>query len=610
MKKLLFTLTFLSHWAFCAQAPVVPSSTSLNEHWATAVKAVGAGHFTEACAPLDGISRQVWDTPLGEKATALLVESYLQAKNPKKALWVAKRFLDSKPASPYRDRVQLVVALLKIQDHNVYAGVEDMLAIREYTKNSNTRTRAKDALLQVLASSLLSSGELQNLLERAGTDKDILSYIHLQLGREYQGENRWKAARHEYGIVVRSNSGTPVATSAQQGLDALDGRGNGSPSVVVLAPLSGDFAEFGNRMVQGVVLAHEEFTERNGKKILLQIIDDRADPVRAIHRIQDVIELDDVVGIIGPMTSQGATVVSAWLSKAHPEITLITPTATDEGIASLGPNIFQLNVPTARLARSIAEYAVNCMGAHDFAILTPVSDYGHIMTDEFSRAVEALGAQVLTVQQYQEGGTDFKTEFNRIRASKLALDNRRRNISKGLDDASAFNPRDRKNYLDDSLISFDAVFIASSDPSDAASMASHVAFNKLGGKLLGSSGWYGRALLADGKHLVDGAHLSVPFAENSDDAGFAKFAKSFSARWDGAQPDKERVSGLSYDGMRIFLEFWLNKGSDNAKAILQKKTIAGVYGTYQFDSAGANAAQHVMTVSKGKFVLSDNCSDK
>jgi ABC-type branched-subunit amino acid transport system substrate-binding protein len=323
-----------------------------------------------------------------------------------------------------------------------------------------------------------------------------------------------------------------------------------------------------------------------------------------------VVELDEVVGIIGPMTSPGATAVSAWIGQTHPEITLITPTATDEGIASLGSNIFQLNVPTARLARSIANYAVRCLNAHEFAILTPVSDYGRIMTAEFSNTVESLGGQVLTVQQYQEGGADFKTEFNRIRTNKLALDNRRRNISKGLEDASVFNPRDRKAYLDDSLISFDAVFIAASDPTDAASMASHVAFNKIGGKLLGSSGWYGRSLLADGKRLVDGAYFSVPFADAYEDATFQKFAKKFSARWEGTQPDKERVSGLSYDGMNIFLDSWNKKGSDNAKAILQKKPLTGVYGNYQFDDEGANSAQHIMTVAKGKFILTENCPDK
>jgi len=593
-------------------APGTTLPPNYTEQWGLAVKAVQTGRFHDAIAPLDGISKKAWELPQGEKATVLLVESYLQTHNNKKALWLSKRFLDCKPGSAFRDRVETEVALLKIQESNVYGGMDDLLRILSYSKNPTIKARAKDAALQVLATSLLASGELANLLsERSPTDTEILGYLHFQLGREHQSEGRYKAARIDYGNVQRIYPGSQLAEAAGKGLSALEGQGNGTPTVLVLAPLSGEFAEFGGRMVQGVVLAHEEYSKHTGKKILLQIVDDRADPVRAIHRVQDIIATDDIVGIVGPMMSPAATAVGAWLAKTHPEIVMITPTATDEGIASLGQNIFQLNVPTASLARSIAEYAIHCFGAKDFAILTPVSDYGRVMTQVFTKAVEAGGGQVLAVQQYQEGAADYKTEFNRVRARKLSLDNRRRNIAKGLEDPSSFNPRDRKEYMEDSLISFDAIFVAASDPTDASAMASHIAFNKLGGHLLGSSGWYGRGLLADGKHLVDNSYFSVPFTETAEDASFKNFAKVYSARWEGQQPDKDRVSGLSYDAMRIFLEGWQKSDGQNTAALIhQQKTFPGVYGTYQFDAQGANSAQHILTVQKGKFLLADKCPTK
>jgi len=375
--------------------------------------------------------------------------------------------------------------------------------------------------------------------------------------------------------------------------------------------LSGDLADFGGRMIQGVVLAHEEFVKANGKKVLLQIIDDQADPVRAIHKVRDIVAADEIVGIIGPMMSSGATVVAAWLAKSYPQIPMLTPTATDEGISSLGPNIFQLNVPNSFLARSIAEYAMRCLKASEFAILSPTSEYGRIMSKEFTDAVEAKGGKVLAIQQYQEGNTDFRTEFSRLRAGKLSLDNRRRNIIKGSESLDAFSPRDRKSYMDDSLISFDAVFIASSDAADAAAMASHAAFNKLGGVLLGSSGWYDRALLSDGKRLVEGAYFSAPFADVAGEEPYQRFAKAFAARWDNRQPDKERVSGLSYDAARVFFDAWLKSNGQNVpQAIVQQKTVNGVYGTYTFDSMGANNSVHVLTIQKNRFVLSDSCPAK
>ena len=609
MKKLLLALMFLSQWLFAGSNPLPPPSTPALEPWNAAVKAVQAGKFADAVPSLEIVVAKNWDIPFGQRAAALLIEAQLQNKNPKRAMVLAKRFLDCFPASLYRDRVETAVALMKIKDANVYAGVEDLLRIFAYSKNPNVTARVKDAVLQVLASSLLGSGELQSLLERSPRDHDILAYLNLQLGREHQIENRWKAARQDYARVVQENPGSAVAEAASQGIAALEGHGNGLPSLVVLAPLSGDYSEFGGEMVQGVLIAYDDFTAKNGRKVLLRIIDDRADPVRALHRVQDVIQQDDVIGIVGPMMSPAATAVGAWLAQTHPEIALVTPTATDEGISSIGSNVFQLNVPTTALARAIAIYSMQCLSAHEFAILSPLTDYGRIMSDEFSRTVESRGGQVLALQYYAEGQPDYRTEFNRLRVRKFNLDNRRRNIAKGMEAIDAVDAKERKEYLADSALSFDAVFIPSADPSDAAKMASHTAFNKVQAKLLGSSGWYGKSLIVDGKKIVENSFFSVPFTETTEDEAYQRFTKEFATRWDGAQPAKDKVSGLSHDAARIMLDAWQKgQGKDLPQTILATKSFPGVYGAYQFDSTGANAAFHMVTVQKGKFVFSDSCA--
>jgi ABC-type branched-subunit amino acid transport system substrate-binding protein/outer membrane protein assembly factor BamD (BamD/ComL family) len=604
MKKYLIAFALLGQLTLStAQTPASPS-----ESWAIATKMIQNGKYAEAVAPLESITQRMWDSPLGDKACALLIEAQLLSKAPKKAAWNAKRFLDSKPASVYRDRVESVVAFQKIQDGNVFSGVEDLFRVFAYSKNPAAKARAKDAILQVLASSLLGSGELQSLVERNLRDKDILAYLNLQLGREHQTEGRWKAARLDYSRVIHDNEGTPVGDAAQQGLSALEDLGNGMPSILVVAPLSGDYSDFGLEMVQGALLAYEEFTAKNGKKLLLRIVDDRADPVRAIRRVQNAMENDAIVGIVGPMMSPAATAVGAWLATTYPQIPMITPTATDEGIASLGTNVFQLNVPTASLARSVADYALRCLDAHEFAIFSPLNDYGRIMSDEFSRQVELNGGRVLSMQYYQEGNVDYQTEFNRVRARKLSLDNRRRNIAKGVEAAETYSPKGRREYMEDSLLSFDAIIIPTADPKDAATIASHTAFNKIGGTLLGSSGWYGKPLIVEGKRQVENSYFSVPFTEVLEDSSYQKFLKSFQSRWDGHQPGNNKVSGLSYDAMRVLMNTWIkSQGNNVPQAILAQKTFPGVYGTFEFAPNGANVAQHIMSVRKGKFTLSDQC---
>jgi len=99
------------------------------------------------------------------------------------------------------------------------------------------------------------------------------------------------------------------------------------------------------------------------------------------------------------------------MSEKYPYIPVITPTATDDGIAQMRKNIFQLDVSSARLAYTIAYYAMNCLKISEFAIMAPLCDYGSLMADEFPRVVQRRGGTILVTQNYAEGLPDYQNEF-------------------------------------------------------------------------------------------------------------------------------------------------------------------------------------------------------
>jgi ABC-type branched-subunit amino acid transport system substrate-binding protein len=123
----------------------------------------------------------------------------------------------------------------------------------------------------------------------------------------------------------------------------------------------------------------------------LRLADTRADAATALRRTQQAVDQDSVIGIIGPIMSAPAATVAAWLGSNFPKIPMLTPTATDEGIARMGNNIFQVNVSMDYLAESIAEHAMQCLGIREFAVLSPAGDYGNAMSQSFIRAVESRG---------------------------------------------------------------------------------------------------------------------------------------------------------------------------------------------------------------------------
>ena len=556
------------------------------------LKRIHVGDFAGANHGLEVLVKSRWKTGEQEKSVVLYVENCIRLSKLDEAHRYAVQFLDFFPKSKYRARVETALAILNVLDKDPYSGAETLRRILAYTKNPVAKARARDLLLQIFSADILSANELQNLLEKGISEKQARGLAQLSLGQKMQRENRNKAAAYWYNEAKKSNPALEEKTDSLK--KALEGRSAGNPVILILAPLSGSHSDLGNYMVQGVLL----YSDNLKNKAQLQIIDDRADPSTALKKVKQALARDSVVAVIGPLLSASAATVAAWMSEKTPQIPLITPTATDDGIAEMGRNIFQLNVSSARLASSIAEYAINCLKINEFAIMAPYGDYGSLMADEFQRAVERKGGVILATQNYAEGLADYQNEFKLLRDRKLTLDTRRMNMSKGSNNISVLNKRD--SWLQDSTLTFSAIFIPSTNPADAGLMAGQVAFNKLRvGYLLGSSGWYGRDFLLNAKNQAEGSIFNTAFFSSGAD-NLKAFTEKFKHKWQ-KEPDGNKVAGLSYDAIRI-VDAVLADSISLPAAILQKKEYNGVYGKISFTPGGANESIGLISVVQGKLV--------
>jgi len=558
---------------------------------------IQAGDFAGANAGLETFVKERWRSGEQEKAVVLYIESCLRLGKTSEVVRYANQFLDFFPKSPYRARVETALAVTSVLGKNPYIGAETLRRILAYTKNPAAIAQARNLLSQIFSADLLSVNELQSLLEKGINDKMSKGFAQLNLGQRMQKENRYKAATYWYNEAKRNNP--DLTEKAERLKAALEGRGAGYPVILVLAPLSGSHSELGNYMVEGISLYADSL--KNRAKI--QIVNDRADPSTALSKVKQALYQDSIIAVIGPLLSASAATVAAWMSEKYPYIPVITPTATDDGIAEMGKNIFQLNVSSARLAYTIADYAINCLNINEFAIMAPLGDYGSLMADEFQRVVERKGGTILVTQNYAEGLPDYQNEFKLLRDRKLKLDTRRINMSKGNSNVSIL-PK-RESWLEDSTMHFPAIFIPSSNPADAGLMTAQVAFNKLRvGNLLGTSGWYGRDFLVNAKKQAEGSVFSIAFFSDGNEQ--KSFTERFKSKWQ-REPDENKVAGLSYDAIRIVNQALQSLAqSENPQSlpaeILQKREYNGVYGKIILADNGANRNTGLISVEQGKLV--------
>lgn len=514
------------------------------------------------------------------------------------------RFLEYYAGSPYRAGMETFVAELRLKD-SVAVGVEMLLDVISYSKDSTVCSNARRLLLKTISDdSRLSVSLLVSIADRAQVSRAVANATWLRLGAELAKRKNFKAARYWYKKVISAKEDESRVNRAKEALSELEGKAS-IPTVLVLAPMSGDFAEFGADAVKGVRLAFEK--ANLGGKVNLRIADTRADAVEALRRARQAVAQDSVVAIVGPLMSAPSAAVAAWLGSTHLGIPMLTPTATDAGISRMGPNIFQVNVSMDNLAAGIARYSVECLGIREFAILSPIGDFGTAMTQSFKRAVESRGATVVAVQEFEEGHPDYTTEFRKLRAVRFGQFLHRKNIARGAKDLDAISAKDKRAFLQDSVFQIPGIFIPSSSPSDAGLIARQVAFHKLNGTLLGTSGWYGVDLINEGKKLVEGSYFSVAFTGEDPDSAFENFRSAYKAKWND-EPKADKVSGLSYSAAGIVFSLLASGETNLVGKIHSQKNFQGVYGKIRFEK-GANANVQIMGVDSSAFVNRTACQD-
>ena len=173
--------------------------------------------------------------------------------------------------------------------------------------------------------------------------------------------------------------------------------------------------EVGTDVYDGVQFAIEEYGRdpTTTVKVSLQMIDTEKDPLVASRGVRDLTSENDVIGIIGPVFS-GTTSAAVGVANLR-GVPLVTPTANANGIAAVGPYIFQANPDYEVRGRAMARYAIEVMGMKTVAVLAPIDSYGKEMAEAFIDEATRLHALVVATEWYQRGTSDLKMQLSNIR---------------------------------------------------------------------------------------------------------------------------------------------------------------------------------------------------
>lgn len=369
------------------------------------------------------------------------------------------------------------------------------------------------------------------------------------------------------GIIFALVAGLvlPVADSvalAQQGQPIRFG------AVLVL---TGDGAAYGNSQREGLELARDTINAAGGvlgSPIEIIFEDSRGEKTDAVNATLKLINRDRVLGIIGPTYSGEMFAAGPAADRARVVIMGISTTAV--GIGDIGPYVFRNSLPEEGVIPTTVRVAHRHLGYKTAALLySNNNDFTASAARTFERELNAIGAEILTIETFHDGDTDFRAQLTKVL-----------NV----------NPD---------------VLVVSALYKEAALLLQQARQLGLNQPVIGGNGFNSPELIRLAGEAVEGAIVGSPWFPGRDHPLVREFVTNYRERY-GRIPDQ--FAAQAYDALFLFAEAVRRAGSGTDRrafrdALAEIRNFEGVTGVFSFDEKGdPDMEATILQVVNGEYV--------
>ncbi len=338
-----------------------------------------------------------------------------------------------------------------------------------------------------------------------------------------------------------------------------------------IGPLTGPVAQYGIAVRNGVQMYIDEINAAGGvlgRQVELYEYDDQHDQAQALNGLNSLVYDKGVVAIFGGVTSTPTEAIAQKSAQMDSPIPMITASATADSITSYSDNMFRTCFNDSFQGDVMARFAIDEMGAKTAAIIVNMSDdYSVGLKEAFVARCEAEGVEVVAIESYTEGTTDFKSLLTNIQAKNPDV---------------LFVP----NYYEDvRLICAQSAEIGLTCPK------------------LGADGWDG--ILEEG---IDASVFENCYFSNHggspDNPAIAKFNADYKTKFG---MDALSFSGTAYDAAKIMFAAMEAAGSTDSAAViaaLKATNLECLTDTYSYDEFNNPIKQAaIIKVADGEYVF-------
>lgn len=337
-------------------------------------------------------------------------------------------------------------------------------------------------------------------------------------------------------------------------------------SIGLVAPITGNRAQYGKSFSNAVQMAVDEYNAKNPKvKVKLVKADSKDDPKEGANIAQKFADNGAIRAVIGDFSSTTSMAGSPIYQRSG--LVQLSPTASHPDFTKTGDYIFR-NVATQEIEGAfVADYAKE-LGYAKAAVIYIQNDWGLSAKESFEKKFKADGGEIVSSLNFNPDTKDFNNILIKINKQ---------------------NP--------------DVIYLGS-PYTESALITKQSRTLGMNAPVIGTGILYSKEFIELGGKAVEGAHTSSYFFPEDPRPAVKAFTESYRTKFND-EPDM--FAALAYDSANMILAV-IGQGAIDRKGIRDGlaglKDFSGVTGKTAFDeNRNVNKELTKLVVKDGKFNL-------
>jgi ABC-type branched-subunit amino acid transport system substrate-binding protein len=572
------------------------------------------GNYQEALRMMELLDKISPDHPRTTGSLLMQGKSLYKLKKYEWSLQFFQKIVDEYPLSLYVDDALFGIATVHYRLKLYENAVIRLLSVVESSKDRRLQQRAAKLSVEIM-NVHMTEKDLHNLLEQVSGEKGKAA-VTIRLAQRCIENKHFQKASQDLQDFIDCYPMSPYIKQMKQLLTRARQLSQGVLKCGVILPLTGSFSEQGKGVLGGIQYAVDLHNQGSGAIVELAVRDSESHVLKAIKAAQELCDDQEIVVLIGELESDITAAIAAVAQER--EIVLLAPTATTDGLTSIGSFIFQLNSGISARGRMLAEYAFNDLGIQRYAILAPADEYGKAMRDSFVEKIEGLGGEIVVEKWYFEGaeelGSYLGTQFRGIREEGLKRmvqdslviiisEEEWEELEEGLvEERNGIYVKQEFAELVDStalaVTSIEGIFLPVYYE-DLKYVAPNFAYNNIRATILGGISWNDIEFLEEHRNYVNGVYFLSDFYPDPADYRYFRLRDNY--RKDvGKTPGKMEVFG--YDTANLLLQIVGEKSLSRKKIcdrFAEMRKFKGIRGIISFNEQRVNRFIHMLQYLDG-----------